>query len=490
MNLASILLSHAKGRPDYPAIVAPAQTLNHAAVARLMAAYAGRLAQEGIVAGDRVGLALADTPDHLLLHYAVAWLGAVIIPIDCRWRLPEKAAVVRAFGCRRVVVEPGDPAAADLPALPFDPSWKDSAPPPSPPVDDETLPVVLSLSSGTTGRPSGSLVSHRELYERWIGQWAGIGFNGDDRFLLATPLYFGAGRSFAMSFVAAGGAVIFQPPPAGPLEIIATAREHRATILFLVPTQIRRLLEAWREPGLALPTVRRLVTSGAAIEPQERRQVIERLTPGLVDYYGTSEGGGISVLAPHEQLAFPQTVGRPAFRVEIEIVDEAGRALPAGESGRLRYRGPGVSRRHVSGEGELLTGDAEGWLYPGDLARLLPSGHVQLVGRIKDVIIRGGVNIYPAEIESVLSAHPAIAEVCVCGLAHAELGESVAAAVVLREGRKLDSAAVQAYARERLAAYKVPDRIVFPPVLPRNSSGKVVRAELRALFKDEISGSA
>ncbi len=482
MNLASILLSHAKGRPDYPAIVTPAQTLDHAAAARLMAAYAGYLARQGVGTGDRVGLALADTPDHLLLHYAVAWLGAVIVPIDCRWKPPEKAAVARAFGCRCVVVEPGDPAAADLPALPFDPAWKEGAPPSSPPVDDETLAVVLSLSSGTTGRPSGSLVSHRELYERWIGQWAGIGFNGDDRFLLATPLYFGAGRSFAMSFIASGGTVIFQPPPFEPLEIVRAARDHRATILFLVPTQIRRLLEAWREPGLALPTVRRLVTSGAAIEPQERRQVIEQLTPGLVDYYGTSEGGGISVLAPHEQLLFPQTVGRPAFRVDIEIVDDAAHPLPAGEAGRLRYRGPGVSRRHVSGDGELFTGDAEGWLYPGDLARLLPSGHVQLVGRIKDVIIRGGVNIYPAEIETVLSAHPAVAEVCVCGLAHAELGEQIAAAVVPRVGQDLDAAALQAYARERLAAYKVPDRIAFAPALPRNSSGKVVRAELKKLF--------
>lgn len=484
MNLASILLSHAKGRPDYPAIVTATQTLDHAAAARRMAAYAGALARHGVAAGDRVGLALADTPDHLLLHYAVAWLRAVIIPIDCRWQPPEKAAVARAFGCRCVVVEPGDPAASGLPALAFDPSWRDGAPPPAPPLDDETRPVVLSLSSGTTGRPSGSLVSHRELYERWVGQWAGLGFDGEDRFLLATPLYFGAGRSFAMSFVAAGGTVIFQPPPAAPLEIIATAAQHRATILFLVPTQIRRLLEAWDRPGLALPTVRRLVTSGAAIEPQERRQVIERLTPGLVDYYGTSEGGGISVLAPHEQLLFPQTVGRPAFRVEIEIVDEGRRPVPAGTAGRLRYRGPGVSRHHVSGEGTLVTGDAEGWLYPGDLARLLPSGHVQLVGRVKDVIIRAGVNLYPAEIESVLSTHPAVAEACVCGIPHAELGEAVAVAVVRRPGQHVDAAEVQAFARERLASYKVPELVVFSAALPRNSSGKVVRAELRKLFED------
>ena len=132
-----------------------------------------------------------------------------------------------------------------------------------------------------------------------------------------------------------------------------------------------------------------------------------RLTPGFVDYYGTSEGGGISVLMPDEQIAFADTVGRPAFRVEIEIVDEESRPLPIGEVGRLRYRGPGVSGVMVSAAG-VVSANTGAWNEPGDLARMLPSGHVQLAGRAKDLIIRGGVNIYPTEVEAALRTHPSV----------------------------------------------------------------------------------
>jgi acyl-CoA synthetase (AMP-forming)/AMP-acid ligase II len=486
MNLVSILLSHATARPDHPALIEGTNTLDHATAAALIARYAARLTQCGVAAGDRVGLALRDTADHLLLHYAVAWLGATIVPIDHRWTVPEKTSVARAFACACVVIEPGDPAGAALNGVTFDPTWRDGSASETAPVDDENLPIMLSLSSGTTGRPSGSLVSHRELYERWIGQWVGIGFNSTDRYLLATPLYFGAGRSFGMSFLAAGGSVVFCPPPMTPGGIIDAARAHRITTMFLVPTQIRALVDEWRGDGLALPSVRLLVTTGSAVAPHERRQIIEHLTPGFVDYYGTSEAGGISVLAAHEQLRFPDTVGRPAFRVEIEIVDEAGTPLPEGEVGRLRYRGPGVSRLHVDADGGTFT-SPDGWHFPGDLARCLPSGHIQLAGRAKDLIIRGGVNIYPAEIEAALRTHPAVAEACVFGNADRRLGETVVAAIVLRPEAQLDATGTLTYLSERLARYKLPEHIKFVEELPRNTSGKVVRAALIKLLDDTNS---
>ena len=163
--------------------------------------------------------------------------------------------------------------------------------------------------------------------------------------------------------------------------------------------------------------------------------------------------------------------------VEIEIVNEAGTRLPEGEVGQLRYRGPGVSRTQVDADGGTFT-SPHGWHYPGDLARTLPSGHIQLAGRAKDLIIRGGVNIYPAEIEAVLRSHPAVAEACVFGSADRRLGETVVAAIVLRPNDKLDAAGALAYLGERLARYKLPERIAFVHELPRNTSGKVVRATL------------
>ena len=476
MNLASILLTHAVSRPHHPAIVDGDNSLDHATVARLAGHYAARLAAAGVVAGDLVGLALRDTPDHLILHYAVAWLGAAIVPIDHRWTVPEKQAVAQAFACRFVVTGEDHPPLG-VPLLVFDAAWRGDEMPPPLMVDREDLPVMLSLSSGTTGRPSGSLVSHRELYARWIAQWVGIGFNGRDRFLLATPLYFGAGRSFGMSFLAAGGTVIFCPPPFKSQQLIDAANAHGATVIFLVPTQIRGLLEIWQGDGPALPSVRLLVTSGSAIAAHEREKVMTRLTPGFVDYYGTSEGGGISVLMPVEQLEFADTVGRPAFRVEIEIIDGEGKAVQPGEVGRLRYRGPGVSRHMVSAEGKHTSSEGA-WLEPGDLARVLPSGHVRLAGRAKDLIIRGGVNIYPAEIEAALRNHPAISELCVFGVVDTRLGEIIVAALMLKPGEMVDHETMKAFAKGRLADYKIPDRFVVVTELPRNSSGKVIRSAL------------
>ncbi|CAH1649295.1 class I adenylate-forming enzyme family protein [Chelatococcus asaccharovorans] len=481
MNLASLLQSHARGRRSHPAIEQDGIAISYHEAAAITGRYAAVLAREDIRSGDRVGLCLQDSADHLLLHYAVAWLGATIVPIDYRWKETEKVAVAQAFACKLVVVEPADAIIATLPTLAFSPLWRVQQGD-LPELVDDGGPIVLSLSSGTTGRPTGALVSHAQLYERFISQWVGMGFNASDRYLLATPLYFGGGRSFAMSTLAAGGTVVVSSTPLKAADIIATVADARITSLFLVPTQIGRMLDSWDGPGLALPHIRCLVTSGAAMRPGERKRVIDHLTPMLTDYYATSEGGGIAVLLPHEQLDFADTVGRPAFRVEIEVVDPDGVALSEGDIGILRYRGPGVSTHLVDGEGKVVSSAHGGWFAPGDLAQLTASGHVRLVGRIKDVIIRGGVNIYPAEIEATLATHPDIIEASVFGVPDKDLGEVIATAVVLRQGSAIEEDDIRAYVRDRLAIYKTPQHVIFTEELPRNPSGKVVRAELASLL--------
>jgi acyl-CoA synthetase (AMP-forming)/AMP-acid ligase II len=482
LNLAYIFSQHARNRPDHAAIIDAACRLTYKEAVGRMLGFAAALADLGVSAGDRVGLSLSDSADHLLAHYAVAWLGATIVPVDHRWTVIEKAAVTRAFGCRLTLTEPGDPEPAAFGGIALDPVWAARAASARPAHFDEDLPVVLSLSSGTTGRPTGALVSHRELYERFVSQWVGMSFHGGDRYLLATPLYFGGGRSFAMSFLAAGATVIMKPPPASPEELIATARESDATVTFLVPTQVGRAIEAWTGEGPAMPSLRRLVVSGAALPRELRQRAMERLSPGLTDYYATSEGGGIAVLQPDEQREYGATVGRPAFRVEIEVVDENEVPVPNGEVARLRYRGPGVSTRLIDAEGAVTAAHPEGWFMPGDLARITPSGHIQLTGRAKDVIIRGGVNIYPAEIEAALAAHPGVLEVAVFAVQHPDLGEELAAAVVPRPGMRVTQAELLDHLGSRLARYKIPRLLAFADTLPRNTSGKVIRSALPGLL--------
>jgi fatty-acyl-CoA synthase/long-chain acyl-CoA synthetase len=486
MNIATIVLQHGASRPDRIATIDAEGVLDYERAAERIRRYAARLAAAGAGPGRRIGLSLGEHADHLLLHFAVALVGATIVPVDWRWTPAEKAAVARAFACHAVLVEPDDPARDAIPSLVFDKTWRDGAVFGGPVPADDDLPLVLSLSSGTTGRPTGAIVTHRQQYERFVNQWGGMGLSSADRFVLATPLYFGGGRGFTLSILAAGGTVIFAPPNR-PREIIETVRRHEATAAFAVPTQISRMIQAWDGKRPAMPSLRRFVTSGAALHPDEKRRTIEVLTPALMDYYATSEGGGIAVLGPEEQLAFAETVGRPAFRVEIEVVDQDDRAVPRGTIGRLCYRGPGVSTRLVDADGHLTEGPVGGWFVPGDLARLLPSGHVQLTGRIKDVIIRGGVNIYPGEIEAALATHPAVLEACAFGVADTDLGEDVAVAVALRPGMAAGAAELQDHLRSRLAPYKVPRRVAFTDALPRNPNGKVIRDQLRSLVADAVS---
>ena len=222
-----------------------------------------------------------------------------------------------------------------------------------------------------------------------------------------TPLFFGAGRSFGMAFLAAGATVILDPPPHEPDELVAAVNASRATVTFMVPTQLRELLPLHKD-ALLLPGLEKLLVSGAALHPPEAEEIRRKVNPGLIGYYASSEGGGISVLNTDEFNDYAHTAGRATFRTEIQIVDEHDAPLATGETGRLRYRGPGVARRFIDADGTEQAINREGWFYPGDLAAKLDSGHIILRGRDKDVINRGGVNVYPAEIESVLAQLPAV----------------------------------------------------------------------------------
>ena len=334
---------------------------------------------------------------------------------------------------------------------------------------------LVSLSSGSTGRPKGALVSHRQMYERFVTQWVSLGFDTSDRFALVTPLHFGAGRSFAMSFLAAGATLCLLPPPMAPDELVRAVNECEATGVFLVPTLMRRLLSL---PGRGplFPGLRRLLISGEAFHAHEVSAFRTRLTPNLIGYYASSEGGGVSVLQPADFDAYGDTVGQAAFGVEVEIVDASGASVPAGDVGRLRYRGPGVTTRTLAEDGTPGAIEPGGWFYPGDLAAIDRAGFITLSGRATEVIVRAGVNVYPAQIESVLRGLAGVHEVAVIGVSSPSHGEDIVA-YVHAEG--LDADALRAWCSERLAPYKVPARFVLVDALPRTSAGKIDRRSLR-----------
>jgi acyl-CoA synthetase (AMP-forming)/AMP-acid ligase II len=477
MSLSEVLRLHARHRGTKPAIVEAGRTIDYGALDRIVDGLCWRFAEAGVRRGDLVGVGLRDHGRHLAVLYALARLGAVILPVDCRWSRAEQESVLRHFGASRVVLE-RDTAEPPPRALLLGDEWYEESGRAyrDPEVGPDT-PLLLSLSSGTTGLPKGPRATHRMFESRFMVYWIDLGFTSQDRFISATPLYFGGGRGFSMAMLYAGATVDMFPPPYEAEALLDHVAETRGTVLFLVPTLLRRLLEAVPHEGVALPTLRRLVSSGSALHADERRAIRARLTPRLYELYASTEGGSVSMLPPGEFEAHSGSVGRPCFRVAVEIVDEAHRPLPPGDVGRLRYRSPASATSYYGAE----SGDAfrDGWFYPGDLAMFDAGGYLHLRGRAKDMIIRGGVNIYPGDIESVLLSAAGVADAAVVGAPSPELGEVVVAFVV-RSGTDaaVDEASLRRLCRDRLAPYKVPERILFVDALPKSSLGKVLKREL------------
>ena len=479
MNITETFAHHARAVPDRPAIVHGEQVVWYRDLDLLVRRVAAHLDSLGLAQGDVAGVALRDSVEHLVILAALARAGIVILPLDWRWTPAEQERVVAHFGAKRVLVEPGRPQPEGVPCTVIDANWMESAQRRSAdqafPEDD--IPLLMSLSSGTTGRPKGPRIRHSQFLARYRVFWINLGFNSQDRFLSATPLYYGGGRTFPLTMLYSGGTVVMMPPPYEPGELCAALTQHRISALFLVPTLIRRLLTLPDAQLAPLRSLRLLLSSGSALHADERR-TLRALCPGFVEYYSSTEGGGVSFLSAADPPAFDDSVGRPVFGVEVQCVDEQHQPQAPGTVGRIRYRGPAVADGFWNDPEASLESFRDGWWYPGDLGMLDAHGYLYLKGRAKDMIIRGGINIYPGEIEAVLQAHPAVADCAVVGWPSREFNEEVAAFVILKSAATPDE--LRESCRGRIAPYKLPREVFVVKDFPRNALGKVIKAELSA----------
>jgi acyl-CoA synthetase (AMP-forming)/AMP-acid ligase II len=474
VTISDMLRQHGRQRPQKAAVIDRDKTITYRQLDRMVDYTALVLQRAGVGFEDLVGVSLTDDAQHLVMLLALGRVGATVLPLDPRWSIEEACGVADNFGAHIVLRNRG-PFAPGW--LQVDDSWygQSDTPYEDPRVGADT-PMVLSLSSGTTGMPKGPRVTHAQFVARFMVYWLDLGLSGRDRFVTATPLYFGGGRGFSLAMVYAGGTCLLLPPPYQPEELVAFCREHDATSMFLVPTQLRRLLEG-SYGGFAFPTLRVLISSGSALYASEQREVKAKLTPNLYQYYSSTEGGGCSLLGPEEFEGHPESVGQPCFGVEVQVVGEDHRPLPPGDIGRLRYRSAASATEYFMGDGSAAF--HEGWFYPGDLGAFDADGFLYLRGRSKDMIIRGGVNIYPGDIEAVLLEIPGVREAAVVGQPSREFGEEIAAFVV-SDG--VDEPHLRAVCAEKLARYKQPRTFVFVDSLPKSSLGKVLKAELVKTF--------
>lgn len=478
-NIADQLALHGRQRPTQIAIVHGEVTLDYRALDLEVSRRAAHLQDLGVTAGSMVGIALQDTIEHLLLLYGVARAGGVILPLDCRWKNIEKQRVTEHFKPVLALVEPGA-AIKGVPSIECGADWQSrlALADVRREFPDGDRGLVMSLSSGTTGRPKGPLLSHQQFISRFYVHWVDLGFSSSARYINVTPMYFGGGRTFCLSTLYCGATVVLCPPPHTPGQLAAEVKRTASTVAFLVPTMLRRLLECDLATLTPMRGLKALISSGSALTAQERQKIRENICPNFLEYYASTEGGGVSVLTPDDQSRFGESVGRPVFGVEVSVVDDNHRSLQCGAVGSIRYRSPGVAHGFFGDPEASKDCFKDGWFYPGDLGSLNEEGYLFLKGRSKDMIIRGGVNIYPQEVEATLLGHAAVSEAAVVGWPSREFNEVVAAFVIRKA--PVDEAELIALCRESLASYKVPHRVFFVDEMPRTSLGKVVKTQLVA----------
>jgi acyl-CoA synthetase (AMP-forming)/AMP-acid ligase II len=479
MNLADVVAGHAEANPETFAVIDGERRYAYRDLDHLIRCGAAHLRSLGIGPGDPVAICLGDNADHVIALLSAARLGAVAVPID--WRAPprERARVVQGFGAKLMLIEPGAGPVAGIPSRAVDAAWYAEAERHGNREtfsSDADAPLMVGLTSGTTGAVKGMMVTHRQMLAR-AAPFDSILTDRPHRYLSTSPLAFSAGRNYCLTHIIKGHTVVFHPPLFTADEYVEVVNRSRATVGFVVPTVIRWLIDLPRSGRPLLPYIEVLMCGGAPLTAEEKRATLERVTPNFYEFYGTVATGPISFLRPQEIAEHAGSAGRPAPLWDLAIVDEDDRPVETGATGRVRVRGPALASGLVgasAGDGE---GFQNGWYYTGDLAALDEAGFLNLKGRASDVILRGGSNVYPDEVEAILIGHEGVVEAAVVGRPSHGLGEEVVAFVVARG--VVDPEGLISYCRSRLTGFKVPSEIVLVADLPKTSFGKVDRKRLR-----------
>jgi acyl-CoA synthetase (AMP-forming)/AMP-acid ligase II len=417
---------------------------------------------------------------------AAAHLGITVIPVDWRTPAAEKQRIALRFGASLILSHrPGRPDDA-VATLVIDDAWHarisaaDTRYLPHSHCASDNTTLVINLSSGTTGTPKGALVSHQDFMLRMMRNQIAFDSLTNLRYLSAMPLCFGGGFTFCFLHLVLGNTVVLYPPLFSAEEIIKAAKQYKADFMFLAPAVLRWLLELPDDGKLLLPDLKVLMSSAAPLSAAEKHAVVARINPGFYEFYSSSAAGQIACCRPGLTPEKIDSVGKVSRLLAVEVVDESGQVLPAGSTGYVRCRGPGVSRKYHGSSENTDAGRAErmadGWCYTGDLAELDVDGFLYFRGRADDLIIKGGVNIYPGMIEEVLLTHPQIIEAAVVGRASSPSEQEVVAFV--RTAAEMTSAELLAHCLQKLPAYAVPTEFHLLNDFPRTAAGKVRKSGL------------
>jgi long-chain acyl-CoA synthetase len=499
-NLAVILSESARSAPDRPVAVFDGGQLTYGQLDQASDRVAANLAAAGIKPGDRVALQLPNIPQFLISYFGILKAGAVVVPLNVLLRAPEIAYHIEDSGALVLITWAGVLAeavkgaeaagigaifavghpAGSPGALPFERLLDATAPPVEMAMRQPCDTAVIVYTSGTTGRPKGAELTHIQLYMNADIPGRLFDVQPDDIVVTVLPLFHVFGLSSILDVCVRFGCTMSLIPRFTPGAVLAAVQRDRATIFEGVPTMFADLLSCPDLDRYDLSTLRVAISGGASIPAPVLDAFEQRLGVVILEGYGMTETASTTTFNPSAAERRAYSVGKPIWGTQTEVWDAEGRPLPAGPEnvGEIVTRGLHVMKGYLNrpeATAEAFTGD---WLHTGDLGYFDSDGFLFIVSRMKELIIRGGYNVYPSEIENVLHAHPAVAEAAVVGVPDERLGEDVMAVIIVRGAMELREHELITWCRERLAAYKCPRIVQFRAELPKNTLGKVLKDEL------------
>ena len=508
MSLADWIDRHAAFTPRQVALVCDGEQLTYAQLADAIARAAGLLHDRlGVRHGDRVAWLGHNAPEMLVLLFACSRLGAIFLPLNWRLAAPEHAWILDdcqakvlcagpGFGAHAAGLCAGQPlprllavgeptaGALDYAALTATARPLRTSPDPA----GGGTPVLLCYTSGTTGRPKGALLDQRALLFNALNSLHMHGLTAADRVLTTLPMFHVGGLNIQTLPALYAGATVVLHRQFDPAATLAAFAAERITLTVLVPAQ---LVALFAQPGWDSADLGplRTISTGSTLVPLGLIERVHARGVPLIQVYGSTETAPLATYLVAADAAHKAgSCGLPALHCEVRVVDDTGHDVPAGTAGELWVRGPNVMRGYWNQPDATAEALVDGWYRSGDVGHADADGFLWIDDRKKDVIISGGENIYPAELENLLAEHPDLAEAAVVGRADPKWGEVPVAVVVARAGAAPDADAVRGWFQGKLARFKHPRDVVFREALPRNAMGKVEKDAVRAMVRELFSG--